>query len=117
MRLEEKQEIEKRAGIRVKLRSPIQFESKDLRGFGGSLAYDISEGGVRMNFNEFVPPGKELILKCQLKAEETAECLAKVVWIQKLPFSERYQAGLQFESTGNSFEQRNKIRKYIQLEF
>ena len=99
---------EKRFGERVKFTESVQFQIMDTEYFGGCLACDISEHGVRINLNDFVPLDTEMQLSLRLAADQVIDCNAKVIWIHKLPYTDRYQAGLVFEA-GDEFQESKKV--------
>ncbi|MCA9407075.1 MAG: PilZ domain-containing protein [Candidatus Omnitrophica bacterium] len=103
---------EKRFFNRIRFTEPVQFQLKDPHKFGGCLACDISEGGVKINLNEFLPLGTEVNLNIHLDVEKNIECYAQVVWTKQLPYSERYQIGLKFTRPQSLLEARNDIRKF-----
>jgi len=75
---------------------PVQYQFTDPNESGGCVAKDLSEGGLQIRLNHFVPLDTELILKIRLASENVLECSARVVWIEKSRFGENYQAGLEF---------------------
>ncbi|HPN88714.1 MAG TPA: PilZ domain-containing protein [Candidatus Omnitrophota bacterium] len=87
---------EKRNAPRIRFREAVQFALRNPEQFDGSLACDISATGLRLIVNKFVPLNTELNLMIQLEPEKCVECVAKVVWVQYMPFSEKYQLGLMF---------------------
>ena len=105
---------ERRQFKRVKLSEPVQYHPKDSLNISGSLSRDISEGGLRLTTSEFIPLDTELALSIQLSAEEVIDCLGKVVWVEQLPHTERYQAGLKFEETDTSFDSKHILQKFLQ---
>ena len=112
--MEELESSERRQFPRVKHSEAVQYQSKDLTLQGGSLASDISEGGIRLNVNGFIPLHTELALSIQLTTEKIVECLARVVWVEKVPYAERYQAGLRFDGTATTFESQRAIQGFLQ---
>jgi len=91
-------EAERRRFTRKRLDEPVRFEFKDPGRYGGCLSADISQGGIRINFNEFVPLGTDLYLKVQISPEKVVDCVGKVVWVEKHRFLDRYQVGVEFDS-------------------
>ena len=107
---------EKRKSERVKFQEAMDFQWKDTSLSGGCLACDLSERGVKINFNEFVPLNSEIELTFKFKDQpQVVTLLGKVVWVRQVPFSERYQLGLEF--TGNDpdsiSESSQEIHDYI----
>lgn len=112
MFIEEKAVIEKRRFRRVRFADPINYHSKDVSDFGGCLACDISEGGVKINFNDFIPINTEMVLQMKLSSiPKVVNVTGRVVWLQQIPYSDRYQVGLQFNETDPIAQE--EIRSYV----
>lgn len=86
----------RRSFRRVECRSLVKFKVKDSAEPSGCLARDISDGGIKINLNDFVPLNSEVNIEVQLVAQRIVDCVARIVWIEKMPFMDRYQAGLEF---------------------
>lgn len=106
---------EKRVAKRVSFKEPVGFQFKDPSRFGGCLGCDLSETGVRINFSDFVPLGTELLIQLQLAEKKVVERIGKVVWVQKFPFMDRYQVGLQFLNDRPISGSPQQIRKFVEL--
>jgi len=104
---------EKRISERMAHKAPIQFFSKDSGPLTGCIAKDISESGIQINLNDFLPLNTELTLNIQLDAKRTVECAGKVVWIRKLPVSDRYLAGLEFSRDDSLLNPKAEIHHFI----
>jgi len=104
----------KRNAQRVNLSEAVQFESAEHPEGGGSLGFDISEGGLRMRFNEYVSIGTELSLRITLPDQTVINCLGVVMWINKEPLNDAYSAGIRFEATENVIDSKKKIHHYIE---
>ena len=112
MSIEENPRVEKRKTIRAKFSDAINYQFKDTNDFGGCLAYDISEGGIKIAFNDFVPVNTEMILQMKLRnIPKVIDVTGRVVWAQRIPFSDRYQVGLQFTKTDPISQ--GEIRSYV----
>ena len=105
---------DKRAFKRVRLSEPVRFEFKNPTHYGGCLSADISEGGVRLRVNEFIALGEEISVNIQLSPKKMVEGVGKVVWVQKMPYADQYQVGLEFENLDSIFEARSRIHQYIE---
>ena len=104
----------KRNAQRVQLGEAVQFESAGRPEGVGSLGFDISEGGLRMRFNDYVPVGTELSLRITLPDQTVINCIGVVMWVNKEPLNESYTAGIRFESTENVIDSKKKIHHYIE---
>ena len=103
----------KRTSTRARFTDPVQYEELEINVAGGSVGFDISEGGIRIKFNEYVPVGTVVTLYIHFK-EAIIQCSGRIRWMKKYPYSDHYQAGLQFESGDNFFDSRKRINRYVQ---
>ncbi len=106
---------QRRSTKRVKLKEPVRFQFKNPELYGTCLSCDVSEGGIKMNLNQFIPIKEELDLLIRLKDEKAIDCRAKVVWIERLRYSERYRAGLEFVRTGDYFNSKKEINAIVKF--
>ena len=106
---------ERRNFNRLRLAQPVQCDLKGWEEQKGALSCDISEGGMRLNIAAFLPLHAEVLLRIQLNYGQVIECRAQVVWIQRIPFTERYQAGLEFIRDQDFIYTQKQIQKCIQL--
>lgn len=112
MTVEGGQIIERRRHKRVRLNDPIQYQFKETSRFGGCIVRDLSEGGMRVNFEDFLPLHAEMVLQVKLQnIPKVVDLTGQVVWSQRIPFSERYQIGLQFVSVDPGCQE--LLRSYI----
>lgn len=90
---------EKRRYQRVESILPVQY--KNLRRASdlpkGSVASNISEGGVCFKSNEFISLACRMVLEITLpSATKPIKAISKVAWIRRIPASEQYEMGNQF---------------------
>lgn len=97
--MNENKYINRRKFNRIMLNESVRYQFKDPAQFGGCVSCDVSDGGVRINVNSFIPLNTELTLEVQLPSKEIIEREGKVVWVEKFRFSDRYQAGIEFKET------------------
>ena len=107
---------EKRQFHRVHRAHPVRFELKDPKLFGGCLSCDLSQGGIRVQFNDFVPLNTEMTLQIQLSDESVVECPCRVAWVEKSRFGDRYQAGLEFVEGGSMQDSQRKIHRFLSFQ-
>jgi len=99
---------------RIRFREPVEFRLRDPQSFGGCLAQDISEGGIRIMLNEFVPLNTEVAFQLKFgEKSQVVELKGHVVWIQQAPYSERYHVGLEFDQTTFFPKSKERIHKYV----
>lgn len=105
---------EKRKCKRILYKEAVQYRLKEGNEFGGCLAHDLSEGGIRINTNDFVPLNTPIILNIRLSGDNITEMKGYVVWVHKLPYTDRYLVGLQFEVTDSYIQSKKEVHNYIQ---
>ncbi len=82
---------------RAPFKRPVKSKTSHVAIYAGNLAQDISQGGMRINSNEFVAVGSHVILQIQLESQtRVLDFNAKVVWVKELPYSDGFQLGLEF---------------------
>jgi Tfp pilus assembly protein PilZ len=105
---------EKRQAPRISFREPVAYELPRVPTHGGCLACDISESGLRINLNDFVPLDEEVNFQIQLETDEPfIDVTGRVVWVHQVPFSERYQVGVEFMEDGSYPQSKERIHEYI----
>ncbi len=114
--MEERQEHdvdERRQFHRVHRAQAVRFQLKDPGQFGGCLSCDLSQGGIRVELNDFVPLGTEMTLQIQLSDESVVDCPCHVAWVEKNRFGDRYQAGLEFDQGESILNSQRKIHGFL----
>ena len=104
---------ERRQFHRVYRAQAVRFQLKDPSQFGGCLSCDLSQGGIRVQLNEFVPLGTEMTLQIQLSDESVVDCPCRVAWVEKNRFGDRYQAGLEFSQGESILNSQRKIHGFL----
>lgn len=104
---------EKRQFRRINHSEPVQFQFLDPRIAGGCVAKDLSEGGIRIRLNRFVPLKEDLTLVIHLADQNIVECTGRVVWVEKSRFGEYYEAGLMFSEDDARLINQEKICGFI----
>ena len=112
MLIEENIHLEKRRYRRVRFSEPVGFHLKTPNNFGGCLARDLSEGGIQLTLNEFVPLNSEITLQLKLsRFPKVVDVTGRVAWLQRVPYSDRYAVGLEFAKNETLSSQ--EIRQFI----
>jgi Tfp pilus assembly protein PilZ len=109
---QEHNDDERRQFNRIRRAQPVQFQLKDPSQYGGCLSCDLSQGGIRVQLNDFIPLNTEMTLQIRLSDESVVDCPCRVAWVEKSRFSDRYQAGLEFEGESTLDSQR-KIHRFL----
>jgi len=93
---------EKRRFRRIDFRKPLEFHTVEycdgqpnLREVA-TVSCDLSEAGLRFYARDFLPLGQEMTLSFSLAEDRTFRVPGKVVWTQKIPHGEMFQAGISF---------------------
>lgn len=106
---------EKRKTPRFRMSVPVEY--KKLRGtpeaLKGSLAKDLSVGGVRFITDEFMAFTARLVLDIMLPLpERPVSAVSKIAWIKKLPIGDKYEIGNQFLEM--SKDDKNRLSNYLE---
>jgi hypothetical protein len=88
-----------RRHTRKKMAGEVSYKDDKKQSFGGCIAKDVSESGACIKIGEFFPVGTVLELSFKMPSS-TGPChvRGKIRWINKLPYGEQWEAGLEFET-------------------
>ena len=103
--------VEKRRAIRARSSMPAYYDSIEYGKHGNGLTNDLSETGVRVTLEEFIPKFSKVSLRITLKPDKLIQLNGKVRWTERIAYSPRYQIGLEFESV--SPDARRSIAEYV----
>ena len=91
--------VEQRRFPRVPFQRGVRFRSQDTDLFCGQAARDISQGGIRINSESFIPAGSTVMLQIQLEGEGRLINLSgRVAWARFLSSLDKFQIGIEFSS-------------------
>lgn len=108
----EKDDSNKRKFRRVDFRGTISFEFPDTGEENGCVSRDVSEKGLRVNFEHFVKPNTPVKIKFRLPyISEPLVFEGRVAWASQIPSSERYQLGIEF--TSHNGEGEKNVHRYV----
>ena len=103
---------DKRKFPRVDFHRPVRCRGSASENFHAHLARDLSQGGLRLNSDVFLPVGTKIAIQVQLvDADRIFELDASVVWVCQQPYADGYHLGIEFTG-GPSFE-KWKISQFI----
>lgn len=107
---------ERREFRRWDSRIPLQYKRVDRFDelFKGSVAHNIGLGGVKFVTNEFISVTQRLAVILPLPPAKMVTAVSKVVWVRKLPYSDRYEVGAQFTEIGH--QEKKKIADFAGAE-
>lgn len=106
---------EKRNFRRARFSEAVNYSVKGHYLSGGCVGKDLSEGGLRINLSEFLPVHSEVSLLIRLNSRTTLECNGRVIWIEKSPHMERYEAGLEFLGSVTMPGFQREIRDFVDV--
>jgi hypothetical protein len=105
---------DKRRFRRIPFKEPVQFRIKEQAESAGCIAFDLSERGIRLTNQDFIPIRKEVTLTLQMDSGLQFDVQGQVVWIQRVPHSEYYQLGLEFSSQQADQKVFEELQEYLQ---
>jgi len=109
----EELQLERRQSKRIGFDGPVTCQISHVNRIDGCLGCDVSDGGLKAIVHYFVPVQTEVHIQVKLgEITGNMEFQSKVRWIIKIPYSEMYYIGFQFQQP-NVISQR-RIRIYIQ---
>lgn len=90
---------ERRQFVRVNMTMSVQY--RGIRQASDSIintiSRDISTGGIRLLVNEFISVFTRLVLEIAVPSTpKPVKAVSKVAWIQKRPYGEQYEVGVEF---------------------
>jgi c-di-GMP-binding flagellar brake protein YcgR len=89
--------MEKRQYPRIDFTEPVGYQDSEEFPESGSLAGDISQSGVRIRVNEFMPLRKIVSLKLHLNnPTRVVSVRGQVMWVREVPYSENFDVGIRF---------------------
>ena len=109
---------DRRRYLRTTFREPVQYSmlgegAGSRHAFGGFLSCDVSEGGLRIYANDFVPLNTPVKMDFYIHPEKLVSLDGRVVWTQKAPHTENYQLGMEFDENNTNFNGRGDLRQYV----
>ena len=117
MSSDEEEKKEKRKFLRVSFKEAVRYILGDSHEFGGCLAQDVGEGGLRLQLNDFVPMNEKVTVELAFVEGTQPKVItrnARVAWTQRVRYSDQYHVGLEFIPDHSSSESKKEISQYIQ---
>ncbi len=112
MFFESQNQTERRIAPRINFREPISFRFSETEEAGGCLSHDLSESGIKVHFNHFVRPRTLMAVRFRLKnMSQMMDLEGRVAWAHRVPCSDRYQLGIEFNSADDTSQDR--IRQFV----
>ena len=113
---ENESQIEKRRYARLSYREAVQYHLGETREYGGSVACDISETGLRLQLDQFIPINARMTLDIPIGYPQGAKVVTihgRVAWVQQIRYSERYQVGLELNQSDLEFKLKEEFSQYL----
>ena len=85
----------KREEPRAKVSFPVACDVLPQRSYFYTVCKDLSNSGIRLITNDFMPQGNSLKINLNL-IDKVVNMRAKVMWCNKERYADRYYAGLKF---------------------
>jgi len=98
---------------RVVFREPYQLTTRKGELLGSSLSFDLSIGGIRLRAEDFLPLGSEVSIRFSCKEDRLLTMNGKVSWVQKVPHSDAYQIGVEFDEAQENLYWKTLIRDFV----
>ncbi|MFC1703398.1 PilZ domain-containing protein [Candidatus Omnitrophota bacterium] len=103
---------DRRRFAREDVHVPVRYEIKASKQFGATLTKDISEGGIKMTLERFLPLHTEVKLNINLEEIATlVHALGSIAWLRQIPYSDRYQLGIKFLEMDENYKK--SLREYL----
>ena len=102
---------EKRKAFRLRESLPIRYELIPRGKYGNGLTEDISENGVRLTLDEFIPKLSKMSLMINLMPDKPVELNAEVRWAERVSHSYHYEVGLEFQDVNS--DTKRSISEYV----
>jgi len=88
---------ERRRYVRIRDASQISYEVIPGEYIREYATKDISQGGLKFTTHEFIAKNSHLKIKLHLhKYFFNFEALVKCAWVNKLPYNDEYEVGVEF---------------------
>ena len=102
----------KRRFPRFSFNEPVGYQRGEVSSLEGSVAEDISQTGLKLSVNEFIPLNTVLDLQIQLPGQmRLVSARAKVVWVNEVAHrDDAWEIGLQLID-GDSFS--SAVKDYV----
>lgn len=114
--VDNRKDTERRKFPRIDLDKSVNYHTVDDNKIRNGLAKDVSAGGVQLISFDFIPKDKRVVIEIQLD-DDIIKTTSMVVWTKKLPYSGRYQIGLQFNSEEEEISDSVKKTKDVVSEY
>ncbi len=102
---------EKRRLSRIRGNLPLRYELRPEGKYGNTVTKDVSEGGLRIVLDHYIPKLSQMLLQLNLSSAKIVDLTGNVTWSQRIPNSYRYESGIKF--TNINSQTRKEIEEYV----
>ena len=102
---------DRRRAQRLKAKLTAHYELKAEKKYGNLLTQDISEGGIRMLSDGFIPRLSKVAVQLNLTPHKLVELNGEIRWSQRAAYSNYYQTGLEFRDVSPDIKR--SISEYV----
>lgn len=89
---------ERRRFVRIDFNTSVSYQYEGRAQFDYALTKDLSEGGICLILDRFIPKDRVLMIEFSLKENILPiKTKARLAWIAQLAYVQRYRAGLEFQ--------------------
>lgn len=108
-----KETADKRRFLRVKVQASLHYQVRGRPEFGGSVAENISVGGLSFINNKFISPNTLLTLEINVLCR-ALRSTARIAWAIGLPYGNGFRNGVEFLEIDNS--DKKYLADYINMQ-
>lgn len=101
----------RRRAQRLKAKLTTHYELRAEKKYADVLTQDISESGIRMLSDGFIPRMRKVAVRINLSPHKLIELNGEIKWSQRVAYSNYYQTGLEFKDL--SPDAKRSISEYI----
>ena len=102
---------DRRRAQRLKAKLTAHCELRAEKKYANVLTQDISESGIRMLSDGFIPRLSKIAVQINLSPRKLIELNGEIKWSQRVAYSNYYQTGLEFKDVSPDIKR--SISEYI----
>lgn len=104
---------DKRRFPRIHADMPLAFQVRESKDNGHCLIQNISVGGIQIVTDQFLGVNKSILLEFSVAEYHRyiGSCVARVVWVSEIPYSDKYKIGLEFQDINEN--SRKSLNEFV----
>ena len=103
----------RRRAQRITAKLTTRYELRPEKKYANVLTQDISESGIRMLSDGFIPRMSRVAVQINLSPHKLVELNGEIKWSRRVAYSNYYQTGLEFKDL--SPDTKRSIAEYIAI--